>query len=165
MADGWLLKGIQDLVDKTKLLETENGNITVRVRELEREKREAGAMIEALERAEKQAAIAIEAFERAERTAAVKIDELEHEKRQAALTIQGLEREVGQLAATIAQASAMVSEALKEGTAADISQPNAVNMPTQPEGLEQTGESSADSQRELTERLPRVFDPTEYSAR
>jgi hypothetical protein len=65
MADGWLLKGIQDLVNKVKLLESE--------------KREAVAKIEALE------------------------------------------RENCELAALIAQASAMLVEALKEGTTADIS--------------------------------------------
>jgi hypothetical protein len=65
MADGWLLKGIEDLVNKVKLLE--------------REKKEAVAKIEALE------------------------------------------RENCELAALIAQASAMLVEALKEGTTADIS--------------------------------------------
>jgi hypothetical protein len=65
MADGWLLKGVEDLVSRVKLLESE--------------KREAVAKIEALE------------------------------------------RENCELAALIAQASAMVVEALKEGTTADIS--------------------------------------------
>ncbi len=65
MADGWLLKGIEDLVNKVKSLESE--------------KREAIAKIEALE------------------------------------------RENCELAALIAQASAMLVEALKEGTTADLS--------------------------------------------
>jgi hypothetical protein len=65
MADGWLLKGVQDLVSRVKLLESE--------------KREAVAKIEALE------------------------------------------RENCELAALIAQASAMVVDALKEGTTAEIS--------------------------------------------
>ena len=65
MADGWLLKGVEDLVNKVKLLE--------------REKREAAAKMEALER-----------------------DNCEQ-------------------AALIAQVSAKVAEALKEGTTADIS--------------------------------------------
>jgi hypothetical protein len=65
MADGWLLKGIEDLVNKVKLLESE--------------KKEAVAKIEALE------------------------------------------RENCELAALIAQASAMLVEALKEGTTADMS--------------------------------------------
>jgi len=64
MADGWLLKGIQDLVDKVKSLESE--------------KRETIAKIEALE------------------------------------------RENCELNALIAQANAIVVEALKEGTTADI---------------------------------------------
>ena len=65
MADGWLLKGVEELVNKVKLLESE--------------KREAVAKMEALE------------------------------------------RENCELAALIAQASAMVVDALKEGTTADVS--------------------------------------------
>jgi hypothetical protein len=65
MADGWLLKGVEDLVSKVKSLESE--------------------------------------------------------KREAAATIEALKRENCELAALIAQASAMVVEALKEGTTADIS--------------------------------------------
>jgi hypothetical protein len=65
MADGWLLKGVQDLVDKIKLLE--------------------------------------------------------NEKSEAFAKIKTLERENCELAAIIAEASAMVAEALKEGKTADIS--------------------------------------------
>jgi hypothetical protein len=65
MADGWLLKGIEDLVNKVKLLESE--------------------------------------------------------KREAVARIQVLDRENCELAALIAQASAMLVEALKEGTTADLS--------------------------------------------
>jgi hypothetical protein len=65
MADGWLLKGIEDLVNKVKLLESE--------------------------------------------------------KRETVAKIQALERENCELAALIAQASAMLVEALKEGTTADRS--------------------------------------------
>ena len=65
MADGWLLKGVQDLVSRVKSLESE--------------RKEAVAKIEALE------------------------------------------RENCELAALIAQASAMVVDALKEGTTAEVS--------------------------------------------
>jgi hypothetical protein len=65
MADGWMLKGIEDLVNKVKLLESE--------------------------------------------------------KREAVARIQVLDRENCELAALIAQASAMLVEALKEGTTADLS--------------------------------------------
>ncbi len=81
MADGWLLKGIQDLVNKVKLLESE--------------------------------------------------------KREAVARIQVLERENCELAALIAQASAMLVEALKEGTTADISQARTVELsptPSAPDG-------------------------------
>jgi hypothetical protein len=73
MADGWLLKGVEDLVNKIKLLESE--------------------------------------------------------KRAAVAKIEALERENCELAALIAQASAVVAEALKEGAADDTSPPRAVNAP------------------------------------
>jgi len=76
MADGWLLKGIQDLVNKVKLLESE--------------------------------------------------------KREAVARIQVLERENCELAALIAQASAMLVEALKEGTTADVSQARTVELSPHP---------------------------------
>lgn len=81
LADGWLLKGVEDLVNKAKSLESE--------------KREAVAKIEALE------------------------------------------RENCELAALIAQASAMVVDALKEGTTADISKARTVELspaPSAPDG-------------------------------
>jgi len=165
MADGWLLKGIQDLVDKIKLLEGEKREAIARVQELEREKGQAAATIEALERAEKQAAITIEAFEHEERQAAVTIQELEREKKQAAVTIQGLERQVGELGTLIALASEKVAEALKETTTDDISQPRAVNPPVESKGLEELVESSPSQPKDLNQRFPRVFDPTEYSTR
>ena len=65
MADGWLLKGVEELVNKVKLLESE--------------------------------------------------------KREAVAKIGALERENCELTALIAQASAVVAQALKEGTTADIS--------------------------------------------
>jgi len=137
MADGWLLKGIQDLVDKIKLLEGEKREAIARVQELEREKGQAAATIEALERAEKQAAV----------------------------TIQGLERQVGELGTLIALASEKVAEALKETTTDDISQPRAVNPPVESKGLEELVESSPSQPKDLNQRFPRVFDPTEYSTR
>ncbi|MBN2098151.1 MAG: hypothetical protein JW753_00990 [Dehalococcoidia bacterium] len=73
MADGWLLKGVEDLVNKIKLLESE--------------------------------------------------------KREAVAKIEVLERENCELAALIAQASAIVAEALKEGAAGDTLPPQAVNAP------------------------------------
>jgi hypothetical protein len=65
MADGWLLKGVEELVNKVKLLESE--------------------------------------------------------KREVVAKIEVLERENCELTALIAQASAVVAQALKEGTTADIS--------------------------------------------
>jgi hypothetical protein len=65
MADGWLLKGVEELVNKVKLLESE--------------------------------------------------------KREVVAKIEVLERENCELTAIIAQASAVVAQALKEGTTADIS--------------------------------------------
>jgi chromosome segregation ATPase len=49
MADGRLLKGIQDLVDKMKVLESEKREAVARVQELEREKGQAAVKIEELE--------------------------------------------------------------------------------------------------------------------
>jgi hypothetical protein len=93
------------------------------------ENRVAIAKAQELEREKAQAAATIEAFERRDRQAATRIEELEREKKQAAITIQALEREYGEQAAVIAQVSAMVSEALNEGTPADIPQLNAFNAP------------------------------------
>jgi seryl-tRNA synthetase len=165
MADGWILKGIQDLVDKIKLIESEKREAVARVQELEREKGQAAATIEALERAEKQTADAIEAFEREEKQAAVTIQELEREKKQAAVTIQGLERQVGELGALIALASEKVAEALKETATDDISQLGAVSVPVESKGLGELVDPSPSQPEDLNQRFPRVFDPTEYSTR
>ena len=95
MADGWLLKGLQDLVDRIKSLESE--------------------------------------------------------KMVAAAKIESLERDNCELAALIAQASALVAEALKEGTTADASQPGGVSAPVESKG-----------RKDLDDRLSRVYDPAEY---
>jgi hypothetical protein len=126
-------------------------------RALEHDNKQAAATIEALERAERQAAATIEAFERAERQAAATIQELEREKKQAALTVQGLEREVGELGAVIVLASEKVSEMLKDGASADISQPQAVDSSVKSKRLEQVMESSADPKRETKWRSSSAF--------
>jgi hypothetical protein len=90
---------------------------------------------------------------------------LEREKKQAAATIQALEREVGELGAIIAQASAKVDEMLKGSTAADKSQPGAANAPVESKGLEERMGPSTSQPKDLNRRFPRVYDPTEYSAR
>lgn len=178
MADGWLLKGIQDLVDKVKILESEKkqaaamvqalererGQATARVQELEREKRQTAAIIEALERAEKQAAATIEAFERQESQTATTIQELERERKQAALTIEGLERQVGELGTLISLASEKVAAALNEATTDDTSQPGAANEPVESENLEELVEPSPSQPKDLKRRFLRVFNPTERNS-
>jgi chromosome segregation ATPase len=178
MADGWLLKGIQDLVDKVKILENEKkqavamvqalerekGQAAARVQELEKEKRQTAAIIEALERAEKQAAIAIEAFERQESQTATTIQELEREKKQAAITIEALERQVGEQGTLITLASEKVAAALNEATTDDTSQPGSVSVPVESKGLEEPVEPSPSQPKDLKRRFLRVFNPTEHNS-
>jgi hypothetical protein len=45
MADGWLLKGLEDLVSKVRLLERENREAVARIQTLERENCEMAALI------------------------------------------------------------------------------------------------------------------------
>jgi hypothetical protein len=90
---------------------------------------------------------------------------LEREKKQSAATIRALEREVGELGALIAQASAKVDEMLKGSATADVSQPGVVNAPVESKGLERLVEPSPSQPQDLNRRFPRVYDPTEYSAR
>ena len=45
MADGWLLHGIQDLVDKIKLLESEKTGAVAKIEALERENCELASII------------------------------------------------------------------------------------------------------------------------
>ncbi len=50
MEDGWLLKGVQDLVDQIKSLESERSEAVAKIEALDRERSEAVAKIEALDR-------------------------------------------------------------------------------------------------------------------
>lgn len=50
MADGWLLKGLEDLVNKVKSLESEKREAVAKIEALERQNLEASAKIRALER-------------------------------------------------------------------------------------------------------------------
>ncbi len=157
---GFLLdsQGIaSSLASRVRSLERDSKQAAATIQELEREKKQAAATIEALERDSKQAAAAIEAFERAEKQAAATIQELEREKRQATLTVQGLEREVGELGAVIVLASEKVSEMLKDGASADVSQPQAVDAPIESKGFEQLKESSADPKTETKWRSSSAF--------
>lgn len=45
MADGWLLKGLEDLANKVKLLERQNMEAIIKIQTLERETREMAALI------------------------------------------------------------------------------------------------------------------------
>jgi hypothetical protein len=45
MADGWLLKGLEDLVSKVRLLERENSEAVAKIQTLERENCEMAALI------------------------------------------------------------------------------------------------------------------------
>jgi hypothetical protein len=133
MADGWLLKGIQDLVDKAKILESEKKQAVARVQALESEKGQAAA----------------------------RVQELEKEKRQTAITIEALERQVGELGTLITLASEKVAAALNEATTDDTSQPGAVNVPVESKGLEELVEPSPSQPKDLKRRFLRVFNPTE----
>jgi hypothetical protein len=99
----------------------------------------------------------VRSLERDSRQAAATIQELEREKKQAALTVQGLEREVGELGAVIVLASEKVSEMLKDGASADISQPQAVDAPVKSKSLERLMESSADPKKESKWRSGSAF--------
>ena len=84
---------------------------------------------------------------------------LEREKREIVTRIQALERENSELISLISLAGAKVDEILKIGANDETSQPRVVNMPAGSKSLEQLGEFSADPQRQLKERSPRVFSP------
>ena len=157
MARESLLQMLEDLASRVRSFELEKRQAAARMEALEREKTEAVAMARALEHDNKQAAATIEALERAERQAAATIQELGREKKQAALTVQGLEREVGELGAVIVLASEKVSEMLKDGASADISQPQAVDSSVESKRLEQVMESSADPRRETKWRSSSAF--------
>jgi chromosome segregation ATPase len=157
MARESLMQMLEDLASRVRSLERDSRQAAATIQELEHEKRQAAATIQALERDSKQAAATIDAFERAERQAAATIQELEREKKQAALTVQGLEREVGELGAVIVLASEKVSEMLKDGASADISQPQAVDAPVESKSLERLMESSADPKKESKWRSGSAF--------
>ncbi len=157
MARESLIQMLEDLAGRVRSLERDSKHAAATIQELEREKKQAAATIQALERDSKQATAAIEAFERAEKHAAATIQELEREKKQAALTVQGLEREVGELGAVIVMASEKVSEMLKDGASADMSQPRAADAPVESKSVERLTESSADSKRESKWRSSTAF--------
>jgi len=148
MARESLLQMLEDLASRVRSLERDSKQAAAAIQELEREKKQATATIQALERDSKQAAATIEAFEREEKQAAATIQELERDSKQAALTVRGLEREVGELGAVIVLASEKVSEMLKDGATADVSQPQAVDAPVESKDPEQLMEFSADPERE-----------------
>jgi len=157
MARESLMQMLEDLASRVRSLERDGRQAAATIQALEHEKKQAAATIQALERDSKQAAATIEAFERAERQAAATIQELEREKKQAALTVQGLEREVGELGAVIVLASEKVSEMLKDGASADISQPQAVDAPVESKSFERLMESSADPKKESKWRSSNAF--------
>ncbi len=68
------------------------------------------------------------------------------------------------MASLITLAGEKVEEILNIGASDEISQPPAVNAPATSTAPERLGEFSADTQKELKGRFPRVFDPTEYGA-
>jgi hypothetical protein len=83
---------------------------------------------------------------------ASKVRSLERQKSETVVRIQALEREAGELRAIIAQASEKVDEMLRDGTAADIPQPRAVNEAATLPARERLGEFSSDPHR--TKRAP-----------
>lgn len=151
------MQGLENLANRVRQLEREKREAVAKAEMLERDQRQSAATIAALERAEKQAAATIEALERAEKQAAITIQELEHDKKQATVTIRGLEREVGELGALIALASAKVDEIMKDGAAPDMPQPAAVSVPREARSLERVEEMPAAPRGEPKDRSSKAW--------
>jgi hypothetical protein len=87
---------------------------------------------------------------------ASKVRLLERENGEAVARIRALEREAGELISLISLAETKVDEILKVGAKDKISQPQAVNVPMESKGLDELGEFSACSQKDLKTGYPRA---------
>ena len=91
--------------------------------------------------------------------AASKARLLEREKSEAVAKIQALEREAGELRNLIFLAESKADEMLKGGATDKISEPQAVTVPAESNGLQQLPEFPASQQEELKRRFPSAFGP------